>query len=188
MIEIIINEIVELSRPYLLLATITGFYVVYAICVIQSIIKGVTASGLFLENRMKFFIMYLFYVYIVIMVAITILSREPGSRVAVYLKLFHTFSGDIMGDKNPIENILLFIPFGFLIPLLWKKLYKGLWCLAAGLMVSLTIEAVQYVTGRGNVETDDVVMNFAGTIIGYTVIYCCKQASLWVRSRKIMKD
>lgn len=188
MIEIIINEVVELSRPYLLLAAITGFYVVYAIGVIQSIKKGITLTELFREHKLKYFLMYLFYVYLVIVFALTILSRESGSRGDVSLKLFDTFTGDIMGDKNPIENILLFIPLGFLMPLLWKRYYKGLWCLATGLMLSLSIEGIQYVTGRGYVQTDDVVMNFAGTFIGYTVIYCCKQASLWIRSRKIMKE
>ncbi len=188
MLDIIISEVTELSRPWLPLAAITGLYVVYAICILDSISQRISAMRAFHKNRKKFIILYLFYVYLFIVIALTILSRETGSRGGFNLKLFGTFTGDIYGDKNPIENILLFIPLGFLMPLLWRVFFKGLWCFTAGLMLSLTIEGVQFFTKRGYVQTDDVVMNFIGTILGYTVIFCCKQAGLWIQSRKIMKE
>lgn len=64
-----------------------------------------------------------------------------------------------------INNILFFIPFGFLISesfsLEWKQV------LLAGLIASSCVELTQYITARGLAEIEDVVSNTAGTMIGF---------------------
>ena len=60
-----------------------------------------------------------------------------------------------------LENILLFIPFGYLLRSCWKKV------VVAGLVVSVGIEVTQYITARGLAEGDDVTANTIGAVIGY---------------------
>src|SRR5690625_2135850 len=72
-----------------------------------------------------------------------------------------------------VGNIMLFIPLGFLLPLLNKRLDKVLWIGLIGLLGSITIETIQTLftlSRRGTV--DDLVFNTLGSIIGY-LLFCC---------------
>lgn len=62
-------------------------------------------------------------------------------------------------------NILMFVPVGFLLPLVIKKR-----ALLYGVCFSAFIEILQYITHRGTCEIDDVISNTIGLIIGYMVI------------------
>ena len=67
-------------------------------------------------------------------------------------------------------NILMFVPFGILLPLLSDK-FKRLWkTVGIGFAVSILIEIVQFITGRGQASTDDVITNTLGALIGYGLI------------------
>lgn len=71
-----------------------------------------------------------------------------------------------------VGNVILFIPLGFLLPFLNKRLDKFLWIGFIGLLGSLTIETVQAlftISRRGTV--DDLVFNTFGAVIGY-LFFC----------------
>ncbi len=68
-----------------------------------------------------------------------------------------------------VENVLMFIPYGVLIPVLISYCRKWYLCLAAGIISSLFIEVAQYVTYRGQAQTDDLLMNSAGMMIGWLI-------------------
>ena len=59
---------------------------------------------------------FLVAVYFAMMISITLFSREPGSRTGVDLKLFETWGNQCLPDRYFVENILLFLPFGALLP------------------------------------------------------------------------
>ena len=61
-----------------------------------------------------------------------------------------------------LENILFFIPFGFLYP--GKKSIRHV-CVA-GLFMSVSIELMQLLTLLGECELDDVISNTFGAFIG----------------------
>lgn len=62
-------------------------------------------------------------------------------------------------------NLFLFIPLGFLLP--WT-LNRPLWqTVLIGLLLSAGIEAAQFAFQLGLCETDDVIFNTFGTLIGY---------------------
>lgn len=70
--------------------------------------------------------------------------------------------------RNTILNILLFMPFGFLLPALWKK-YRSLRTAAvSGLLFSMLIEMLQIFTFRLT-DVDDLITNTAGTVLGYCI-------------------
>lgn len=68
-------------------------------------------------------------------------------------------------------NILLFIPFGFMLSCYLYKYHRPqhlfLSILLSGLFVSVSVELLQYLTSRGFTEIDDVINNTAGTMIGW---------------------
>lgn len=66
-----------------------------------------------------------------------------------------------------VENVLLFIPFGFLMPLTFYKMRKGKQVALGALVISILIETVQYVFQCGKTEVDDVILNCLGAMIGY---------------------
>ncbi len=65
------------------------------------------------------------------------------------------------------ENFMLTLPLGFLLPLgfdIFKKPYFGL---LPGFVMSMIIEYIQFYTGLGNFELDDIIMNTLGAVTGY---------------------
>ena len=73
--------------------------------------------------------------------------------------------------RNVIEillNLALFVPVGFLLGGIMpsKGFVKA--CLI-GCMLSILIELLQLATGRGLCETNDVIHNTVGCIIGYSI-------------------
>lgn len=108
-----------------------------------------------------------FCVYITVMLAITFLSRESGSRSDVLdLRLFSTWGINARNNAFVIENVLLFLPYGFLY--CWNSARKKriLLCTLLGAATSLGIETMQLVTGRGYFQIDDIVTNTLGALIG----------------------
>jgi len=72
------------------------------------------------------------------------------------------------------SNILLFLPVGFLLPMLWKKFEKWRLTFFCGFFFSLSIEIIQLFNNRIT-DVDDLIMNTAGTMIGYLIFLSIKK-------------
>ena len=83
---------------------------------------------------------------------------------------FSRLGKGIDGDLHIIRfvlNVIMFVPFGVLWPLVFAKAKTKIrQTAAAGLILSLVIEAVQGIFGLGHVQTDDVIANVFGAMIG----------------------
>ncbi|MHB8074055.1 VanZ family protein [Desulfosporosinus fructosivorans] len=78
------------------------------------------------------------------------------------------------GVRPYIENILLFIPLGSMLPFIWKK-YEVLWKTAlSGITLSLIIELSQLFNGRIT-DIDDLLMNTLGALIGWVIFRLLKE-------------
>ena len=106
-------------------------------------------------------------------------SGDYSSRNLILQCLKGDFEG-VIREKNPIiANIMMFVPLGFSLPLVFKRVkpvHSVFICLAA----TCVIEAVQPVVGRTG-DLDDIIANFVGGIIG-TVI-----AAVFLSFRKIRR-
>lgn len=75
-----------------------------------------------------------------------------------------------MGLKKMMQqlvlNIGMYIPYGLLLPVIFKKLRKISIHLTVVFLTTFSIEMVQYIIGRSS-DIDDVIMNFLGGILGY---------------------
>ena len=68
--------------------------------------------------------------------------------------------------QNTLLNVLLFIPLGCFLPLLWVRFRRLLPALGFGFLVSLTIEISQLFTFRAT-DVDDLITNVLGTLCGF---------------------
>ncbi len=67
-----------------------------------------------------------------------------------------------------ILNIILFLPFGFLVPMIWKKMRASYRTVIAGFSFSLLIELSQLLNNR-RTDIDDLIMNTLGALIGFLI-------------------
>lgn len=68
--------------------------------------------------------------------------------------------------RNSLLNVLLFVPLGFSLPVLWKRFRSLLWTGLFGLSFSLSIELLQLLTLRAT-DVNDLMTNTTGTILGW---------------------
>ena len=76
-----------------------------------------------------------------------------------------------------VMNVIMFMPFGFLLPLLWEKCRSIPKTIVAGFLFSLSIEIGQ-LFNRRQTDIDDLLMNVLGTILGFCI---------WLLFNKIFK-
>lgn len=119
----------------------------------------------------------LFYQTVVpeLMAAIQGVEQQPG-RVNLHLFLvFRQTWDEVFRNGNPsyffinfLGNILVFVPLGLLVPLLWKR-FRRFWKVSLlGAGVSLSIETLQLLLPRGT-DVDDIWLNTLGAMLGYLV-------------------
>ena len=70
---------------------------------------------------------------------------------------------------NACLNVLLFVPFGFFLPMLWKEFRSIKSVALAGIVATSFIEISQLFTGRAT-DIDDIITNSIGTLIGYLIV------------------
>jgi len=88
----------------------------------------------------------------------------PFKTILLYLN----HGGLIIGGINIFGNIILLVPFGFLLPFVFRKInWKK--SLAIAVAVPLVIEIMQTILHVGIFDIDDVILNGVGVMIGYEV-------------------
>ena len=76
--------------------------------------------------------------------------------------------GPVAVISNLFGNIAIFMPFGFLVPILGRKKRKFWFTALLGFELSLSVECIQLVTKTGCFDVDDIFLN---TIVFLSVIY-----------------
>lgn len=76
--------------------------------------------------------------------------------------------------NNLLNNILAFIPLGFLIPMLFPQLTGKRKILLISFFTSLTIDSLQLTTDLGVFDVDDILLNMAGGLLGYSLYFYLK--------------
>lgn len=71
--------------------------------------------------------------------------------------------------ENLAGNIVIFVPMGFAVPLLFPKVKRAWHTAGIALLSSLALEVVQLVTGLGSFDVDDLLLNVAGAMLGWLV-------------------
>ena len=106
--------------------------------------------------------------YIFAIIYFTLLCKQPQNEPLANLTPFWSYSRFFEVDYQwqIYMNILLFIPFGFFLPAIFRK-FKFCKVLLFAIAVSSVIEVTQYFQCLGLCEFDDVFHNTLGAVIGY---------------------
>ncbi len=120
---------------------------------------------------------------VVLVVSFTIHGRNSKAETNISLAPFISF---VKAKTQPefyrsmFMNMLLFLPLGLSLPFALSKTEKHcvLISIASGFLLSAGVEVVQYFFSLGCCETDDVIMNTLGVIIGSTSFLLCVMADM----------
>lgn len=152
----------------------TSWKVIFDFILLAIIYRAIFYSRWKLLNKRDFIIRTVFYIYISIVIYLTlmpILTSLPsvfdGDYVPMFLKPFDDYIHS-KGDATfqLIINVLMFVPFGFMLPMIKKcniftvALYSFLF--------TLSIEVLQPLLNSFRIsDITDVITNTTGGIIGY---------------------
>ena len=110
-----------------------------------------------------------FCTYLLIIFCLTLLSREQGSTNKIDLEIGSTLRINMRNNAYVVENILLFIPYGFCLAWRYGGRKKWIQHIFWGLVTTLSVECTQLITGRGVFQIDDILTNELGCVIGIIV-------------------
>ena len=122
-----------------------------------------------------------FIIYLVVVVGATMLRYRMHSfagGIGEIYPLFYSYKEawnhfSAREWRNIILNIMMFVPFGFLLPLVSKK-FQAFWkTYLAGFLFTFLIEMTQLLFHLGICELDDFMNNTVGAMIGYGFYRLC---------------
>ena len=80
---------------------------------------------------------------------------------------------------NLFGNILIFVPFGFFMPMASR--YRSFFLtMTYSLGLSILVEAFQFVSRVGSFDVDDIILNTVGGVIGYIAFVICNTIRRWM--------
>lgn len=102
--------------------------------------------------------------------------KHRSLNMVPFKTIFFYFTGadNLYGDDsmtismvNLLGNVCVFVPFGFLFPIAFKKLSKFPIPVISGALLSVFIEIMQIFVERSS-DIDDVILNTIGAFLGFT--------------------
>lgn len=130
----------------------------------------------------------LFVIYVLLLIYLLFFSEEYG-RIAdvereyrynlipfVEIRRFWIYRsqlGIFAVFTNIIGNVMGFIPYGFILPIIHRGLRSGFLIILSGFALSLCVETIQLITKVGCFDVDDLILNTLGAAIGYLGFAIC---------------
>ena len=108
---------------------------------------------------------FIFCYYLIGILTMTGIGKLKAFEPTLVLVPFRDM---ISGPIDTILNIILFVPLGFFLPLLYKK-YGHIGSVAlVSFLLSLSIEIIQ-MFGRGATDINDLITNTVGACLGFFI-------------------
>ena len=133
--------------------------------------------------------------YGAVLLQVTLLSREPGSRTAADLIPFSTWGTTAQSRAHEIENMIMFLPVGVFLPMLHRGLREFRTAVLVLTGLSAGIELIQFVTQRGYLQlvaASQIKTDFQSTIeVNYTIrkeAFACEENLLGQNSKKTLNN
>lgn len=114
-------------------------------------------------------LLYIIYCFALFKLVTTTDFESYSNNFIPFKEIMRYETTSILFYRNVIGNIVIFLPFGYLITdMIIDKVGKCniLITTIITLLTSLTIETIQMFIGR-SFDVDDIILNFIGGIIGY---------------------
>ncbi|WPP41360.1 VanZ family protein [Paenibacillus hunanensis] len=123
----------------------------------------------------QFVAAYLLMMWFGLVMMLTTFSRGANFEGWVNFRLFSGYLSawnqwSLSEFQLIIFNMMMFMPLGFLLPLLSMRMQRFTPVLVVSLSVTIGIELLQMLSGRGIFELDDIFHNTIGSVAGYLVM------------------
>lgn len=132
-----------------------------------------------MSKGLKVIVTILFLIYVSFIVRYTIMPYDilnfkfppfnlervniiPFYSIKNYLN--HSYTGSFL---YIFGNLILLFPFGVFVKIIWNKISIRN-ALLTGLIISFSIEFIQYFIGRSS-DIDDLILNYLGFILGFLI-------------------
>ena len=140
------------------------------------------------KNMIRRMGILLFILYVLLLVYFLFFSEEYGraARIEqgyrynlipfVEIRRFWKYReqlGWLAVFSNLLGNVLGFIPFGLILPVIHRGMRSGFLIVLSGFGLSLCVETIQLVTMVGCFDVDDLILNTFGAAVGYMVFAVC---------------
>lgn len=157
----------------------TGMIVIALLLLFACVAVFFSIYGLFHHFRdINKGMLALFLTYMLAVGYVTLFSQDRLSGTSAGAGQVFMFRFDMFQEAfrtrslEPINHIILnvamFVPFGFLLPMIYpEKLSRLSYAVLMGLMFTTIIEFTQMIQRLGQAELTDIITNSLGAIIGY---------------------
>ena len=141
------------------------------------------------KRKIRFLSVLLFILYVLLLVYFLFFSEEYGRVIAeervyrynlvpfVEIRRFWIYRkqlGMFALITNLFGNVIGFIPYGFILPVIAHKCRNSLFIVASGFSLSLLVETVQLIAKVGCFDVDDLFLNTLGGLLGYVTYFIIK--------------
>lgn len=130
---------------------------------------------------------YLFLIYILFFHSLRIITYSninliPFTTIIRYCKYYNIFTFKFW-FLNIFGNIILFIPFGILTPLIINKPINIIKLFVLTLLICFSVEFCQNFFMVGQFDIDDIILNILGSLIGFLLLSRFKKKinSFWIK-------
>ena len=142
----------------------------------------------------------LFIIYILLLIYFLFLSEEYGRKdfaqrdYQYNLVLFQEIRrfwvyrervGYLAAFLNLAGSVIGFLPFGFILPVIGKRMKNGFLVTVCGFCLSLFVESMQLIFKVGSFDVDDLLLNTLGTVLGYLAFSVCNRIRRWIYEKKV---
>jgi glycopeptide antibiotics resistance protein len=122
------------------------------------------------------YLIIIIILYLALLIKLIVFKYPPGMTFSVAnanLMPFRTILDYLSGEptwrvamRNLLGNIVVLVPFGFLITILYQNI-KWKKVLLIGLSIGTSLELLQVIFKSGIFDIDDIILNFLGVVLGY---------------------
>lgn len=163
----------DLLKQYMIIAAVLTIIFLFLFLFMYFIFYKKIMHGTKQLNKNKTLLAIISFIYAFIVFGAVFLNRhiEIDSGIQQLFSSYKSawYSCSLQGWRNIVLNILLFVPLGILVPM-WNKKWNKLYIiLPIGLVTTLLIEFIQYAFKIGVFESDDILNNVIGVILGYSI-------------------
>lgn len=81
--------------------------------------------------------------------------------------------GNFAVFSNIFGNVIGFLPWGFILPIIFRRMDRAFLIFLSGFLLSLIVEVIQLISKVGCFDVDDLILNTAGATAGYVLFAVC---------------
>ena len=179
-------ELLLLLVPQLRMQTLERALILVLVCFVLYLGAHLHTHRTNSPLMMRRLTVVIFVLYLYFLISVTLLDKSLGrTPTATHLINFIPFHSihqtDIVGYYNGllnlyhvlmnlVGNLIAFVPFAILTPILFKAEQKWYIFLPTTVLTVCVIEALQFVLWVGCADVDDLILNTMGAMIAYDIL------------------